>query len=480
MATQPPEASSSASASDHSAPDPCCAGGDEIEHRISTIEARWLVGLVLVGLSFRIIVVMLRSADLSTDPDAYIGHATTLLQNGCYCVPGTSNPTAYRSPFYPALLALLIGSGLKPSAAAGLVNVVSAALLTIATWWLARFLGLRKSALYIATAITALDPLLLRYAALPMTETLSAMLLTIGVLQLLKGASRIRLGEPTRRIIRAFALSGLCFGLNGLCRPVALITCALMCLCGAFLILLRQAPVGTTISTGKRFLSSSFCLIPGVVCGIILLPWIVRNQMVFHAFIPATTHGGYTLLLGNNEVFYREVVMAPGQPVWSGTSLQRWQQDMQQQAEQAVAGNRSEVSIDRWMYDTAVQTIAENGAAFRRACLLRWKRFWATTPEAEAAETGVFLRRILSLWYGGLWCGLVASLFCMIRRPGDIQLLWIAILSFLLLHTFYWTNARMRAPLTGIICVLGVIGWQQVYCLFRQPSRRSCPPSAKD
>ena len=78
----------------------------------------------------------------------------------------------------------------------------------------------------------------------------------------------------------------------------------------------------------------------------------------------------------------------------------------------------------------------------------------------------------MAVWYGVLWLGLGGSL-C---RPtsgasGHVQLLWLAILSFLLLHTFYWTNARMRAPLTGVIVVLSAVGWQAVFSVHPEGSR---------
>ena len=37
-------------------------------------------------------------------------------------------------------------------------------------------------------------------------------------------------------------------------------------------------------------------------------PWVTRNFVEFQTFIPATTHGGYTLALGNNPDYYRDVI----------------------------------------------------------------------------------------------------------------------------------------------------------------------------
>ena len=68
-----------------------------------------------------------------------------------------------------------------------------------------------------------------------------------------------------------------------------------------------------------------------VAAGFVLTPWVIRNAVKFGAFIPATTHGGYTLLLGNNRVFFEEVVNGPSGR-WHGESLEQWQQEMKTRA----------------------------------------------------------------------------------------------------------------------------------------------------
>jgi hypothetical protein len=34
------------------------------------------------------------------------------------------------------------------------------------------------------------------------------------------------------------------------------------------------------------------------------------------------------------------------------------------------------------------------------------------------------------------------------------------VLSFMLMHSVYWTDARMRAPLMPVLVVLSLCGWQ--------------------
>ncbi len=48
--------------------------------------------------------------------------------------------------------------------------------------------------------------------------------------------------------------------------------------------------------------------------GLTIAPWPIRNQVRFGRPIVTTTHGGYTLLLSNNPVYYSEVVLEPWGP----------------------------------------------------------------------------------------------------------------------------------------------------------------------
>ncbi len=467
-------------------------------------ESRWLIALVLAGTALRILIVVFRAGELNSDPDAYVAHAATWRQTGGYNVPGTDTPTAFRPPFYPALLVALQLTGMKVRVAIGLINVVAGALMIIATWWLARMIGLRGRWPGVAAAVVALDPLLLRYTVLPMTEVLAAALVSFAVLQVLKARLFVtlpvgedgRLNSPSKSAI----VAGVCFGLGGLCRPVILVTCAVLTLVQAAMLCWQALRRDRSLeqSLEKRRLAALMgrvVVLPALVAGLILLPWIIRNAVQFNAFVPATSHGGYTLLLGNNDEFYDEVVLAEGNPAWSGESLNRWQQQLQAQLsrDETLIG---ELAVYRWMYDRAIGTIQDRPGDFVRACVLRWRRFWALSPAVDAeSETSGRLVFPVTVWYAILWTGLAGSgllgvqhcqiLKCFRRAGGvrnegndsspqvirdvtNLQLLWLAVLSVLILHTFYWTNARMRAPVMGLLCVLAAIGWQYWYSVFRR------------
>lgn len=438
-------------------------------------ESRWLIALVFIGIALRIILMMVRASDLKTDPDGYVAHAETLLQNGQFCVPGTEHPTAFRPPLYPILLAALMLVGLKASVAVALINLASTALLIIATWWMARVAGLRGRWPNIAAAAAGCDPLLIRYSVLPMTETISAAFLAVGLLKMYRlwiaqtdnsfvGSDLGSLATNEQLVespLRSAVAAGMCFGLGGLCRPVILLTCAVV----------SAVTMARTIFLWERFRNPAtrrrtvaLSFVPALVATAVLMPWVVRNAIVFQHFIPATTHGGYTLLLANNPVFYQEVVQQPGQPAWQGESLDRWQQQMIQEMRNGGIELDSETDADRWQYQKAIQYIGGDRIGFLHAVELRWKRFWALRPSVEQANSPAAFTMLAAVWYGIVFVRLAVSLLlCMFRRVADIHVLWWAILSFLLLHSFYWTNTRMRAPLAAAIVILSVAGWRFLY-----------------
>ena len=220
--------------------------------------------------------------------------------------------------------------------------------------------------------------------------------------------------------------------------------------------------------TGSRLLAAS---VPAIVAAVILSPWVLRNAVYFEQFIPATTHGGYTLLLGNNPVFYAEVVNQAGQPRWQGDSLSRWNLKLEQDIKADGISAADEVGRDRWMYARAKSNINADRVSFYKACKLRIKRFCAIIPIA-AAESGAISKTLVGLFYGFVAVGLVIQFLVNSKQlfsstagfghPLQPWFLWSMISAFLIMHSVYWTNTRMRAPLTPILIVLAALSYSAI------------------
>ena len=411
--------------------------------------------LLSFGLLLRGGVMVWRADELRTDPDAYVGLAVSLHEGNGFATPGTESPTAFRPPLYPLLLSIC-GAG-QPWGVV-LLHLLCGAGTIAAAWRLAGIFGSREVTI-LSTALVAADPLLLRYAPLPMTETLSALLITWLMVLLI--SPRAEAHGSSRSRIWAAVFVGVLWSLNGLCRPTIWAFAGLWGVWGLFLLAYRQ--IGGRKEGGLTWpwTSRRDFAVMAVVCLLTIAPWMIRNQRIFGKPIFATTHGGYTLLLGNNPVFYREVVAASKRVVWHEASLAAWQAELERDMQAADPPVSGEIERDRWMYRRARRTIAESPELFVRACLLRLRRFWGVFPTASASRLESWC---IGLFYGGVLLGVLLSIFC--RAPGRgsaLQCLFLLLAAFSLVHLFYWTNMRMRAPLSPVLAVLAAQGYWQAF-----------------
>ncbi len=445
-------------------------------------DALWTAAVLLFALAVRSAVAAVRADHLLDDRDAYLAIARNLAAGrGFTCVAGGS-PTAFRPPLYPLLLSLAVATGAERLGVAALH-----VLLGVGTVWLTlhlgRGLGLGR-ARFLAGLLVAGDPLLLQYSTYPMTETLCTFLLTL--LLALACTPADDACRPRRSVCKAF-LTGVVFGLATLCRPTVW---AFGGLVGAWWLwraargrkklLAAPGPSGAASSgrpdaanrgpapAGRLREHSSpterppACLVATTLLvaagvAVVVLPWAVRNKLVLGRFVVTTTHGGYTLLLGNNPVFYREVVQRPWGTVWSGESLERWQEKLKR--EWRSTSSQGEVQQDRWLYRRAWRNISEQPVLFAKACWLRVRRFWALAPQGPARRSlPPLLVRAVWVYYLLVFLGAVVGAARLRKRSRCLEPLLLLLVAFTLVHSLYWSNVRMRAPLVPVLSVLAAAG----------------------
>ncbi|QDT93862.1 glycosyltransferase family 39 protein [Gimesia algae] len=431
-----------------------------------------LLLVLFLASGLRLTMVVLQSDQLQEDRDAYIAIARNLAAGHGFTSSRVAEgpdvePTAFRPPLYPCLLAALyyVKAG---ALGVGLMQVLLGALTVWFTWKTGLRLRMRVGAL-VAAAIVATDPVLLQYTSYAMTEVLSAfltsLLLYMLVCQLTEEPGQ---PEPQNKASKTF-VTGLVWGLAILCRPTYLAFFGLWFLarlCGPVLKrVLKTQPAGFA-NRHLTYLSA------GIL--IAVSPWLIRNLMVFHAPILTTTHGGYTLLLGNNPVFYQEVVLQPWGTVWSGESLDAWQKSLERDLENTVPPIKSEQERDRWMYQRAKANIAAEPSLFVQSCLLRLRRFWNFSPlNSHLVESKPLIGWGIAGYYLLILTGTLGGCLLLIwkREPAWGSLFWL-IVSFTVVHIFYWTNMRMRAPLVPAIALLSVYGWSKSadFLKFRKPT----------
>ncbi len=379
-----------------------------------------LLAIVLVAMLLRL-ALMVRSSLVFDDPDNYLPVARAIAAGDGFSFK--ERATAYRPPLYPLLLVPLLSLGPFASWGVALLHLSMAAGTVVMTAVAARGFGLSERRALIAATIAACDPVLAWQSKSVMTETPAALLVAAA----LAGLSRPRL--------RGAALGGLAYGLAGLCRPSLLAGAALTVLAA-----LMARPGGW-----KERLARSVVFV--VAIGVCLLPWTLRNLVVLGEPIATTTHGGYTLALANNPVYYREVLNGPPGRVWTGDDQWRWWNSVNEE----TAG-MTETQADRYLQATVWRLARDDPRDFGWSILARLGHFWGVVPASSvypAAARLATLAWTLPLW---LALGLGAVRRDLWRWPSISAPL--AVIGLTVVHSLFWTDLRMRAPIVPAIAII--------------------------
>jgi len=322
---------------------------------------------------------------------------------------------------------------------------------------MAKELFCRRAAI-LAGIGASIFPQLIYYTGTITTETLHIFLLMSAVFLLVKGAAeiRVRLGEhdarglgehevrpyggtpaigerarantmvrpdDVKRWIASLALwpaAGACLGLAVLARSAAL---------GVIAVLL---PWLLIVAENKRMALVRFALLAAGFA-VVLAPWVIRNHRELNAFVPATTEGGYTFWVTNNdratgggECFLPDDV----QPFRDTTELQ----------------------ADRLFYRMAFRWIGEHPGGFVELLGAKFVRLWRPWPHAgevgvkEAVIAGVSFVPVLIL---AVWGAIIAR-----RRWRDLLLFYVVIGYTTGIYCLYMAITRYRAPLMPLLIVL--------------------------
>lgn len=407
---------------------------------------RRIVTVLCLALVVRTAMVVLQFENLRDDPDGYFEYAGNLILHGVYGpddpVSGAI-PSAYRPPLYPFLLAGCIRSELPPQMAIAAMHVFLGVATVGIVIMLGRACGLGVGALSAALWI-AFDPILLNQSTLIMTETLATLLAAMALYATVQW--------DRRSSARQAALCGAAWALATLCRPIF----CLMILMIAVVWLARRG-------IGRR--RYALVLAHLAVAGAVMLPWTVRNFYVFGRPILLTTHGGYTLLLGNNPSFYNYLAGGRWGTTWDSTSFLN---ELREQQAKSTTRQSAELVLDGHYHELARENIRKQPGRFAYACLIRIGRLWQLVPHRRDVVESAAVR--LSRYGVGLWYLIEFTLaligaWALGRRLAAPPWLWGILLcgGFTVAHSVYWSNMRMRAPLMPVIALLAAMGLAVVF-----------------
>jgi Dolichyl-phosphate-mannose-protein mannosyltransferase len=423
----------------------------------------WPIVVIVIAVIVRALALRMGSAHLTEDRDDYLLVAQHYVENG-FWTAFKGIPNSFRPPLYPLVVAAILSVG-GGSTALGVLQLVLGTATVALTCRIGRRLGLGAYAV-IAAGLVALDPLLIEYTTFPMTETLFTFLVTLLVAIATPSVVDV---DPPARLWRTAAV-GAVFGACALCRPTIWPVAGLV----GLWILWRSRKRGTRASHWPLHAAVAAAAVATVVA-----PWAARNWRILGSPVLTTTHGGYTLLLGNNDAYFHQVAARPLLEEWREREPDRFQQSWFQQIvsemESELKPGAGELAQDRWMYRRARTDISANPGLFVRACVLRFAEFWNVIP-LSPSRTGA---AVVVIWGTGAGYAIelilfVVGLIALVRKWDDRWVLsLLLILNFTLVHLLYWSNMRMRAPLVPLIALVASRGIAEVWS--RAQGRRHRP-----
>lgn len=391
----------------------------------------WLV-LAFV-LAVRLAAIIAQWESLQADPDAYRQLSENIVRTGT--LGDGDRPSAYRPPLYPFLLVpcVLVDRHWSGAAVAGLHVTLGTASCLLAWRWAVRQ---RLPFPWLAAGLLALDPILLRQSAQVMTETTATFLAAAILAAANRPAATWRLGHSL--------LLGALLGAGCLCRPTFLVWAALI--------------VGYLTLRSREYAALRQLVAVVATAGAVLAPWIIRNWAQFGTPIATTTHGGYTLLLGNNDSLYDWMRDDPWAPAWRAEEL-----EPRLLARFLGLAEFDESARDRAARDLAWETIRNRPADFFLASTLRIVWLWSPLPQRTADDEGWvhrLARWAIAVWYLAVY--LLAALGVASSWRSDQLRAWVIgtllIASLTLVHSLYWSNLRMRAPAMPVVALAAAQG----------------------
>ncbi|MFH1420298.1 MAG: glycosyltransferase family 39 protein [Planctomycetota bacterium] len=320
-------------------------------------------------------------------------------------------------PLYPLLLSTGLLLGLDDSASLMCFGRIVNSLFGLACVFLLALLGRRlvgERAAIIAAAILAVDPILLFFNTLVLTETCYTFLLLAAVLCI------VRVAGSDRPFAWA-ASAGVCMGLGTLMRSSSLfMPLALLPLVWCLLPRGRRGRAWATL----LFLLASFAP---------LAPTVARNYRLLGAFVPVRTGSGASLMEALGP-------WADGSP------------GMDRIEYPAFPHGANEHERDRLCRRAAIEWARAHPGDVLRLALAKLKRTWSVTINADAYSTTSYK---LVAWgtIAPEFLLAIAGLCLMRRRRGVLALLLVPAIYFTLLHMVFVGSVRYRVPAMPLLFV---------------------------
>ena len=384
----------------------------------------WVAAALLLALAMRLFALALAGDAIHYgDPRNYVRLATALADGRGMVLPNAAGNWVPTGMFPPGLPLLLAGVALVLPLNATvlcLINTLIDASAALLLGRLATQLGRRDLSM----------PLSLAYLLWPSIAFMAPLAYKEGLIIALLLAALVALLEQSARPgFRWAALSGFASGALILTQPGLAPLVPMM-----FLLFAKR------FGGISRWLAVSACA-AGVAL-LLMVPWWVRNALVFDQFVPLTTSAGLALWVGADPT---------GGMVWKAP-LAEW-------------ANAGEVQAARLAAAEAWRTIAADPAGYVIRCLAKFPRSFFTTnwaidqlilaPDAPRPDLAhsIRLRAVPTLAELSVVMAALVGLF-RFRKSAAAMLLWACIAQVMIFSIWFEFSERHRLFMTPFLLLL--------------------------
>lgn len=351
-----------------------------------------------------------------------------------------------RVPGFPLLLSASICLFGNSILAARLILAVTGT----ACCWLTYLLGKRVAdrTVGIAAALyVAIHPIHIGNSALILSETWFAFWMLISLLCVARFFVPPKLGPQPKQpsLLGKALLTGALIGLTVLVRPGFLPWAGIVCVAvlmgwrssGASEFSVRRAPIRNRILQCGAIVFG---------CGMVMLPWTIRNYRVTGHVVITSLWSGPSLYDGLN-------------PNADGTS------DMQFFEDDQVMAKMSEFQMNEHYKQKALEFVRLQPAKAVSLAIPKAKQYLSPVPNSLNERGWAIRAGCIGIWllmFLGLIAGLKSrstSTACLLLSTGPFLL-------FLLVHMVFVGSVRYRLPVEIPLAVLAAIGWRDLALLW--------------
>jgi 4-amino-4-deoxy-L-arabinose transferase-like glycosyltransferase len=332
----------------------------------------------------------------------------------------SSNLKAFRPPLYPIFASMFFyNSGLW---GVRFAQCFVGALTSVFIYLIGKKIFSTRIG-WIAGIISCFYPFLIFYTGFLLTDALAILLTVISIWCLIHLVPLDNQDKSKQNLLLFSILSGISLGLAGLERPTmeAFVPFVLF-----FILSFRES----WIRKIKKI------VIISVFFTLTLSPWIIRNYIIFHEFIPGTTMGSRVFWEGNNPYSI------------GGPSSYFPQQKLK---------NKTEIQMQHIYLADTIQVIKTNPKRFLWLLWNKFKRFWAVVPNTKLYSSPKY--KMVSVFSFGILLPFFIIGFFLTLRNKKVQFLHLIIIFFTLFHMVLLASIIYRAPIEPFIIIIAVVGF---------------------